>query len=111
MKFEIDVLHDEFYEHVSGIKTFFLGKRDQYNVGDIIVLRERRNGLYTGRICECHVTNVYSGEKCAPGVSILSYFITFPANEIMVPLTAFMDLQSLLSEARRECESLKEKYS
>lgn len=110
MKYEVDLPHEAYHDYVSGLKTFMHATRGKYKVGDIIVLREKRKSLYTGRICECKVINVYSGKLCSPEVSVLSFHITFPENEIMVPLTAFMDLQELLNASRHECERLKENY-
>ena len=47
-----------------GQKTFELRKDDaDYQVGDILVLREWTGTQYTGHSCECEITYILRGEK------------------------------------------------
>ena len=97
----------EFFEKVwSGVKTFEVRLNDRnYQVGDVLCLRELRKDLYTGRMVEATITDVYIGEYCRDGYCLISFRMTFPGYE-MISSAVYLELWRKFVESQKECERL-----
>lgn len=101
-------LDSEFFDKVgSGIKTFEARYDDRgYAVGDVLLLREWRNGMYTGRVLEAVITDIYRGEYAREGYCIISFQLSFPTTA-KIPVSVYMELYNLYLAVCRERDCLK----
>ena len=99
-------LNTEYFDKVgSGIKTFEARYNDRgYAVGDVLLLREWSNNMYTGRVLEAMITDVYCGEYAKEGYCIISFQLSFPT-VAKIPVTIYLQLyQNYLAVCReRDC--------
>lgn len=107
MTHEIKILPEHYDKLRAGVKTFEVRKDDRgYSVGDTLLLREWSHNLYTGRIAECKISDIYRGEFCREGYCIISFHLTFPAEVPRIPVPVFMELYSLYLASVRAVERM-----
>lgn len=107
MTHEIKILPEHYDKLRAGVKTFEVRKDDRgYSVGDTLLLREWSHNLYTGRIAECKISDIYRGEFCQEGYCIISFHLTFPAEVPRIPVPVFMELYSLYLASVRAVERM-----
>lgn len=104
---DVKILPEHFVNVAAGLKTFESRLDDRnYAVGDLLNLREWRNEMYTGRVVEARITDVYRGEHCKEGYCLISFQLQYP-NSVMIPMKAFMNLYDLFLLQRNESEKLR----
>lgn len=60
---ELKILPKWYEDVIKGIKKFELREADRdFEVGDLLRLREYENGNYTGRQCYAAITYIYKGD-------------------------------------------------
>lgn len=107
MTHEVKILPEYYDKIVAGLKTFEVRYDDRgYSDGDILVLREWRNGIYTGNIVEAFVTDVYRGEYCKEGYCLLSLKVMFPVS-VQISNVQFLKLYDMFLQQQRESDRLK----
>ena len=105
----VKILPEHYSKVSAGIKTFESRKNDRgYLVGDKLILHEWNGTIYTGRVIECLITDVYQGEFAKDGYCILSIQLLFPEREPRMSVKMYTELFHLYNQSRRECEALKE---
>ena len=102
-------IEPEYFEKVgSGLKTFEVRIEDRnYQNGDVLVLREWRNQMYTGRRIEATITDVYRGEYCREGYCLISFQLSFPSLP-KIPVSAYLALYDMYLQVCKECDVLRE---
>lgn len=72
MVHELKILPEYFMPVILGEKAFEVRKDDRpFSVGDMLLLREYRNGEYTGNAIKAEITYILRGEYCKKGYCIL----------------------------------------
>lgn len=90
------------------INIFAHENNDEFCICDKLRFKEFNGSIYTGRVCECLITNVERGKHVADGYCIISFQLFFPETEPRFPMSAYMELFQLYAEARTELDVLKE---
>ena len=107
--YEVKILPEYYIEVLAGIKTYESRIYDRnYQSGDKLILKEWNGTMFTGRVIECLITDVYCGEFAKDGYCILSFKILFPDSEPIIPVKVYTELFYMYNKLRRECEALRE---
>ena len=106
MVHNVKILPEFFNKVFSGIKTFESRINDRnYQPGDLLIMNEFSNGVYTGRKIESVITDVYEGEHCKDGYCIISFRLLSSA--VKIPITVYIELYRLYCSACNERDSLR----
>lgn len=107
MVHEVKIEPEYFEKVISGLKTFEVRLNDRnYKKGDLLVLREWKNKVYTGRSVQVNILDVYSGVFCLEGYCIISFCL--PVSSQMMPVSAYFALYDLYLQVCKELDILKE---
>lgn len=106
----IQISVNDYRRFLSGINNFIVFKKtDKICVCDKLILKEFNGSIYTGRVLECFVTDIYCGDYVSEGYCIVSFQCVFPEVEPRFPMSAYMELFRLYVQARAERDILREK--
>lgn len=107
MTHEVKILPEYYDKIAAGLKTFEVRFDDRnYAADDLLVLREWRNNMYTGRVIEARILDVYRGEFCKDGYCLISFILEFPTSPT-ISMQKFINLYGLFVQKQRESDCLK----